>query len=279
MKIKSMLSACALLLALGGNAWAKGPQDDPETYRPLDAENSIQIDTGRGLIVVEMYPEVAPLAVARVKELARKHFYDGLKFHRVIDGFMAQGGDPKGDGTGGSELPDLPGEFTMRRDASFELKEAASPAGSVIGFHKMLPMQSQPTAILKITADKKAAAWPLFCQGVMAMARAEGPDSANSQFFLMRGPYPSLEKRYTALGRVVEGQEVVDMLPVGEPPANPGVMKTIRVVADLPEASRPKLYVIRTNSDGFKDRIKDARKDEKANFSACDVAPKARVAE
>jgi peptidylprolyl isomerase len=281
MKNKGVLSVCALALALmaAASAWAKGPQDEPDKYRPLDAENSILIDTSKGPVVVEMYPEVAPLAVARIKELARKGFYDGLKFHRVVDGFMAQGGDPKGDGSGGSDLPNIKGEFTMRRDASFELRPVANPAGSVIGFHKMLPMQSQPNGVMMLMADKKAAAWPIFCPGVAAMARADSPDSANSQFFLMRGPYPSLEKRYTAFGRVVMGQEAVNMLPIGEPPAAPGIMKTVRVVADLPEAQRPKLYVIRTDSDAFEDRIKEARKDEKADFSACDVTPKAKLAE
>jgi peptidylprolyl isomerase len=281
MTIKRISGVCVLALALvsAATAWAKGPQDEPDKYRPLDVENSILIDTSKGPVVVEMYPEVAPLAVARIKELARKNFYDGLKFHRVIDGFMAQGGDPKGDGSGGSELPNVKGEFTMRRDASFELRPVANPAGSVIGFHKMLPMQSQPNGVMMMMADKKASAWPLFCPGVAAMARADSPDSANSQFFLMRGAYPSLEKRYTAFGRVVMGQEAVNVLPIGEPPAAPGIMKTVRVVADLPEAQRPKLYVIRTDSDAFDDRIKEARKDEKADFSACDVTPKAKLAE
>jgi peptidylprolyl isomerase len=77
-----------------------------------DLENTLYIDLKGGRVVVEMYPDVAPLHVARIKELAREGFYDGIVFHRVIPGFMAQTGDPTGTGRGGSKLPDLPAEFS-----------------------------------------------------------------------------------------------------------------------------------------------------------------------
>ena len=78
----------------------------------LDPENTLEIQLKDGTVVIELLPDVAPLHVARLKELARQGFYDGIKFHRVIDGFMAQTGDPLGNGTGGSNLPDLPAEFS-----------------------------------------------------------------------------------------------------------------------------------------------------------------------
>ena len=78
----------------------------------LDPENTLEIQLKDGTVVIELLPDVAPLHVARLKELARQGFYDGIKFHRVIDGFMAQTGDPQGNGTGGSSLPDLPAEFS-----------------------------------------------------------------------------------------------------------------------------------------------------------------------
>ena len=87
----------------------------PERIAPpalTDKENLLYLDLSTGgRVVIRLYPNVAPKMVERVKILTRQHFYDGLKFHRVIEGFMAQTGDPKGDGTGGSTLPDLPAEF------------------------------------------------------------------------------------------------------------------------------------------------------------------------
>ncbi|MFN3628254.1 MAG: peptidylprolyl isomerase, partial [Parvibaculum sp.] len=77
-----------------------------------DPENTLIMEIPHGTVVIEMRPDLAPKHVARIKELAREGFYNGVAFHRVIDGFMAQGGDPTGTGTGGSDLPDLPAEFT-----------------------------------------------------------------------------------------------------------------------------------------------------------------------
>lgn len=80
-----------------------------------DPENTLYLDLKSGRVVIQMFPELAPKHVERVKTLARQGFYDGTPFHRVIDGFMAQGGDPSGTGQGGSKLPDLPAEFTKER--------------------------------------------------------------------------------------------------------------------------------------------------------------------
>ena len=81
----------------------------------LDPENTLYMDLKSGRVVIEMFPDIAPKHVARIKELTREGFYDNTPFHRVIEGFMAQGGDPTGTGTGGSNLPDLPAEFTSQR--------------------------------------------------------------------------------------------------------------------------------------------------------------------
>lgn len=80
-----------------------------------DLENTIYMDIKQGRVVIQMFPDIAPLHVERIKLLARRKFYDGTPFHRVIEGFMAQGGDPTGTGTGGSDLPDLKAEFTTKR--------------------------------------------------------------------------------------------------------------------------------------------------------------------
>lgn len=80
-----------------------------------DLENTLHIDLAQGQVVIELFPDIAPKTVERIKTLAREGFYDNTPFHRVIEGFMAQGGDPTGTGTGGSKLPDLPAEFTTKR--------------------------------------------------------------------------------------------------------------------------------------------------------------------
>ena len=135
----------------------------------------LNLDSG-GDVVIRLRPDLAPEHVARIRELASEGFYDNVVFHRVIDGFMAQGGDPTGTGMGGSDKPDLPAEF--------------SDAPHV--------------------------------RGTASMARAQNPDSANSQFFICFDDCGFLDGQYTIWGEVVEGMEHVDNLPKGEPPRAPG---------------------------------------------------------
>ena len=135
----------------------------------------LDLDSG-GEVVVRLRPDLAPQHVARIKELVSEGFYDDVVFHRVIDGFMAQGGDPTGTGMGGSGKPDLPAEFSDAPHA----------------------------------------------RGTASMARAQNPNSANSQFFICLDDCGFLDGQYTVWGEVVEGMEYVDNLPKGEPPRAPG---------------------------------------------------------
>jgi peptidylprolyl isomerase len=141
----------------------------PGLAQTTDPENTIYMDLKQGRVVIQLLPDVAPLHVERIKTLARQGFYDGTPFHRVIEGFMAQGGDPTGTGTGGSKLPNLPPEFSQRH----------------------------------------------FVRGVCGMARSAAPDSANSQFYIMFAPAPSLDGKYTIWGVVVRGMEYVDQIKRG----------------------------------------------------------------
>lgn len=110
MRLKLLLTLF-MGLVLAGPLSAQ-PVISPPPPPALTSENTLHLDLSTGgRVTIQLRPDVAPLTVARIKELTRKHFYDGLAFHRVIDGFMAQAGDPKGDGTGGSDLPDLVAEF------------------------------------------------------------------------------------------------------------------------------------------------------------------------
>ena len=139
-----------------------------------------------GDVVIKLRPDLAPGHVERIATLAREGFYDGVVFHRVIPGFMAQGGDPTGTGMSGSKLPDLKAEFNNERHV----------------------------------------------RGACSMARAQSPNSANSQFFICFADAGFLDKQYTVWGEVTDGMPAVDALPKGEPPAKPGKIVSMKVAAD-----------------------------------------------
>lgn len=169
-----------------------------------DDENTLVIEVAgesTGTIEIELLPDVAPNHVEQIKRLTRDGVYDGVVFHRVIPGFMAQTGDvqhgrqsgfdPRRAGSGGSELPDIAAEFS---GISYET-------------------------------------------GVVGMARSQDINSANSQFFIMFAPAPFLDGQYTVIGRVIEGQDVVNGIKKGDQAANgavtkPDHMKSVRIKAD-----------------------------------------------
>jgi peptidylprolyl isomerase len=241
-------------------------------WRTPDPNDILVIDTNKGRILVEIVPEAAPQHAVRIRELAHENFYDGQRFFRVIENFMDQTGDPQNTGVGGSAKPNLPAEFTFRRGADLPFVLAADQSVAEVGYVKALPVMSQSMMLSAMTKDQKVSAWGLFCPGVAGMARDETPDSANSQFFLMRAGYPALEKRYTAWGRVISGMNVVRAIKVGEPVADPqDYMERVRLLADLPMAGRPKVRVVDTRSPWFKAEIARVRAFKGADFSACDV--------
>jgi peptidylprolyl isomerase len=243
------------LLALGVGL-AANAQD--ANWRTPDPDNLLLMSTTKGDILIELYPELAPLHVDRIKELSRTGFYDGLAFHRVIDDFMAQGGDPKGDGSGGSDKPDVKGEFSFRRDRSMTFVDLGIPGSMRLGFIGAMPVATQPNAMMSLSADGRALGNPLHCPGVASMARANDPDSANSQFFLMRAYRSSLDNKYSAWGRILTGQNVVMSLQVGEPPETPDRITRVRVVGELAQESRPQIEVLRTDGPQFRAMV-DAR--------------------
>ena len=174
----SRLLLLVAALTFGGNAMA------------ADLENTLYMDVPAGRVVIEMRPDLAPATVAQIKALVRRGFYGGIVFHRVIDGFMAQTGDPKGDGTGGSGHK-LKAEFSNEKHV----------------------------------------------RGVVSMARASDPDSADSQFFIMFAPAPSLDGKYTIWGKVTSGMEYIDQIKKGDPNrngtvSNPDKIIKVQVAAD-----------------------------------------------
>ena len=173
------LALAAGFLALAAPALAQDDGPGPNLVIEVGGSTS-------GTIVVDMLPEVAPQHVEQITALAEEGAYDGVVFHRVIEGFMAQtgdvqfgriGGDTRMAGMGGSARPDIPAEFSG------------------------------------ITFDR----------GIVGMARAADPNSANSQFFIMFEPGPFLDGQYTVVGRVIEGMEVVDAIKKGDQRANGAV--------------------------------------------------------
>lgn len=281
--MRLVLIAAAAALLLAGTAEAQTsrpaptppPPPSPAALRAVAADNLLVIDTTKGRVLVELAPQIAPLHVERIKLLAKQGFYDNIPWHRVIDWFMAQTGDPLGTGEGQSAYPDLKAEFTFRRGADLPFTPVAQPAGALIGFVGSLPVQTQPDALMPGTTDGKVHAWGLYCPGVAGMARDEGNDTANSQFFLMRQAYPSLDKRYTVWGRVVSGLDVVRALKAGTEPAGivqePDRMTRVRLAADLPEAERPTVRVLDTTSEDFRRVVERTRAAKGADFSICDI--------
>ena len=139
-----------------------------------ESSDTLVLDTTRGRVAIAMRPDLAPGHVARIKELVRDGFYDGVAFHRVIDGFMAQTGCPQGTGTGGSGRK-LKAEFSKEKHV----------------------------------------------RGTVSMARAQNPDSADSQFFICFTDAPWLNGQYTVWGKVTAGMENVDKIKRGEPVRDP----------------------------------------------------------
>lgn len=141
-----------------------------------DLENMLYMDIKYGRVVIEMRPDLAPKHVARIKELVKQGFYNGVPFHRVIDGFMAQTGDPTGTGTGGSGQ-NLPAEFSKESHV----------------------------------------------RGTVSMARAQSPNSADSQFFICFADSPWLNGQYTVWGKVTSGMEFIDKIKKGSDSDNGSV--------------------------------------------------------
>ena len=149
-----------------------------------DPQNTVFLDTKDGRVTIRLRPDLAPKHVAQIKTLVSQGFYDGIVFHRVIDGFMAQTGDPTGTGMGGSKLPNIPAEFNQ------------AP----------------------------------FRRGTLGMARANDPNSANSQFFICFAEAAFLNGNYTVFGEVVSGMEVVDKIKKGAANANGQVQNPDKII-------------------------------------------------
>ena len=270
----AMTAAVLALTATATSFGAASAQTAPagSDWRTPDPNNVIVVETNKGRIIAELYPQAAPNHVERVRGLVKSGFYDGLTFFRVISDFMAQTGDPRNTGEGGSDLPNLVAEFTFRRGADLPVAQSFKVGSSESGWVDALPVTSQNSALAVMTADRKVATWGNFCPGVLGMARAGDPDSANSQFFFMRQTNASLDKTYTAFGRVLQGLDAVRAIKTGEPVPDPqDKMISVKLLADLPADKRPSVQVMNTGSAAFKALVAKRQGELGGGFTNCDV--------
>jgi peptidylprolyl isomerase len=245
------------------------------SWHPLDPATSLVIDTTKGLIIVELRSDLAPHAVERVILLAREHVYDGLLFHRVIDHFVDQTGNPNNRDGGTSSHPDLAPEFTFRL-APDGFVPVTNASDGVTGFVGAVPIAGEAAAARR--SDGTIRAWGAYCPGVAGMGRQAALDSANSEIFFMRDAARRLDHDYTVFGRVVVGLDVVRAVAVGEPPAAPDRMERVRLLADIPEAERPRYERLDEHDPDFAAAIAKARGEKGADFTICDVEVPVRAA-
>jgi peptidylprolyl isomerase len=278
--MKGLVASVALLAALAPAAWPQSPAPapaaaqpsaaeaaaDPANWRRVDPEDLLVLTINGGRVVIELATRFAPAHVAQVKAVARAGHYDGVPFHRVIDDFMAQGGEVSAVYMLSKPYPQLAAEFTFRRKpaelpAQWLAETQQAWSGYVAGF----PVgQTASDQMAGMTASGDVETWGLHCPGVASMARADDPDSADTQFFLMRQTRASLDRAYTIWGRALSGLDVIRAIKAGPAAQNgavarPDKLASARIAADLPEADRPVVYVQRTDGPAFLETLAAAR--------------------
>lgn len=237
------------------------------SWRELDPENTVYMDMAEGLVVIELNPIFAPATVKQFKKLVQDRFYDGLSFYRVIDGFVAQGGD--GSDLGAlSNLPLINAEFEIDWSDDLPFVPVQSPdlfapqTGLVDGF-----------AVARDPEESKV--WLTHCPGIVAMARNDDPDSSRTDFYIVIGQAPRyLDRNLNVFGRVVFGMDVVQRIHRG-PALKNGIIedetKSSRIInmqlaSDIPQDERLFSYVVDTNSKAFSKLMDDRRKRKQVFF-------------
>ena len=293
MRFGSIAVASAALMAAAACAQESGPETGdeqaaesapsvtmadveaaPDDWRKVDPENMLIFDTTKGRIVIEMLPVVAPAHAEQFRTIAKSGDFDNTIFHRVIDDFMVQGGDIRAAKGRSSGLDNLEGEFTFRRNpAEMPLTPKGKQNEATQGLYQGFPIATQSAYLSEMTKDASVDSWIPHCPGIVSTARTNDPNSANSQFFLMRYQAGHLDRQYTAWGRLIDGFEVVRDIkpgpdPNGTPIENPDVLKDAYMAGELSEDERPQAWVQRTDTQAWADKLQAAAE---ADTDICDV--------
>ena len=262
-----MRPGLGLLLCLLSLTGAPADAADGDlVWREVDPENLVFMDLREGRVAIELNPRFAPHTVRQFRKLVRERFYDGLPFYRVIDGFVAQGGDGSDLGEY-SDVPLIDAEFEIPFDPEQPFTPVQAPdlfadaTGFIDGF--------------AAARDRDAGSvWLTHCPGVVAMARNEGPDTSRTDFYIVIGQAPRyLDRNMNVFGRVIDGMDVVQRIRRG-PAGDNGIIRDdaassrivrMSVAADVPEDERPKGLVIDTAHRSFRDLL-EQRRDRRAPF-------------
>ena len=251
--VRAAFYSLLLLAAVGFTAHA--------AERPIDPENSVIIELDDGLIVIELNVMFAPATTAQFKRLVREGFYEGLGFYRVIDGFVAQGGDGSDMSEEENAEPAVMAEF--ERDWFDELPFVTVQAPDLFapetGFVDGFPAARDP---------ESGKVWLTHCPGTVGMARGNAADSGSTDFYIVIGQAPRyLDRNITTFGRVVYGMNVVQQIRRG--PAEDGGMitdleettriRSAQVLADVSESERLAILVPDTNSEAFTTMVDERR--------------------
>lgn len=240
----------------------------PEHWRIFDQENLLYIELERGQVIIELSPSLAPNHVAQMRALAKDRFYDGLSFYRVIDGFVAQGGDVFEQRESKNAAASLAAEFDQVLNRDIELSSSGildnyvASVSADVGFVDSLPVAFDV---------ERAALWGLHCTGAVAMARGNELDTASTEFYITLQPQRYLDRNLTVFGRVVDGMEHIQRLRRVAPPQSKDedrgeTILSIRVGNDLPENKQKHLQTLRTNTPLFRAYIESRRNRPEAFF-------------
>ncbi len=268
--------------------------DAPEAaWRNVDPDNLLVIATRHGDIWIELAPEFAPNHVARIRELVAEGFYDGKVWHRVIEGFMAQGGGAADNPGLAADKPAMQAEFLIQRspqdmtmselqDRVVNPRESAMTARA--GFWQGFASSTIPAAQAFIREDGVVESWLLHCRGAAAMARTNDPHSARSQFYITRNHATHLEAVYTVWGRVRAGQDAVQAIRVGTMGETmgfrPDFIMSARIASELPENERLTIQVFDTDTPDFAVYLEALQAANNGRLpDVCDIEVPVRVTE
>lgn len=248
------------LVLLAGLGAFTARADDAMIWREVSADNVVFMDLAEGRVILELNPVFAPDTVAQFRRLVQSRFYDGLSFYRVIDGFVAQGGDGSDLGQL-SDVPLIDAEFEIDWDDDLPFVPVQKPdlfapeTGFIDGF-----------GAARDLGDGKV--WLTHCPGVVAMARNEDPDSSRTDFYIVIGQAPRyLDRNLTVFGRVLDGMDAVQRIRRGPADAN-GIIdddlarsriQSMRLLSEFPKKDRLHVYVMDTSSKPFTELLEGRR--------------------